>query len=607
MSHKHAAPDGAQETARRTAPPFEARILQLVPGVRERRAIAQGEVDAILDKATGKAILLPDAQAALLALKRQFRSLLDLACDGTWVQDEHLRFTACSGTALGAASCDATLGRCWWELGFAGNDSIDWLGLRAQLAQRVAFHDFELCQRADDGSRRHLLVSGEPILADDGSFRGYRGITRDVSPQKLADGMSARSSVEPTTLDALVAPVCVLDADGRIVTSNAAWRAWAELPAAGMTPGSHYLDAWQAHDAWGPFDSEAVSAGLAQVARNERALFRFEHAFTTASGPRWLRVSASALRGAGGAQLMLVHDDVSAQKRSHQWLALEGRVAACRARAPDAATALHAVLAAVCEAQHWDCGQYFEHDVATATLGHVAQWSDARASEVTSFLAQSPMGRFRADAGLVGRVCQASQPLWLRDAHSDARVASALPHEIGLRGLFIFPVMADDKLCGVLVFGSRAELSDPDESCLRSVASIGGLLGHFLRRERELADLRSSEQRYRRYTALGCDWHFETDAELRFTASSAAGIAGVSDVLGKCLWELPHLRVSDEEWTRLKAELAAQWSFCDFACTALLPDGREARYFLSGEPVFDGSGVFSGFLGIGLDVTQSQR
>jgi PAS domain-containing protein len=588
--------------AARPTPRFEARILRLVQGPQERRALVAGEIDAVIDASTGQAILLPDAQNALLGLKRHFRSLLNLACDGHWSQGVDFRFTTCSGAALLADS----IGKCLWELDFESGGATDWREHRAQLSGRQVFRDLELCLRDGSGQRRHISVSGEPSFDVDGHFNGYRGIVRDITARKLAESTHG-GDVERATLNALAAPACLLDADGVIMASNAAWRAWAELPGGGVAVGSHYLRACREFRALVPFDSEAVAAGLAQVSRGERAVFRFEHGFESAHGPRWLTVSASALRAPGIAYLMLVHEDISEQKRSAQWLALERTVAMRLARAADTPTALSAVLAAVCEAQLWDCGQYFAHDASSASLDHVAQWSDVRATEVESFLARSPLGRVRSNAGLAGRVCEAQQPLWLRDVQRDARAAVALPHEIGLRGLFIFPVSADDVLHGVMVFGSRAELNEPDESCLRAVANIGNLLGHFLRRDAEHERLRHSEQRYARYTALGCDWHFETDKELRFTSSTATGIAGVSDILGKRLWELPHLRVSDEEWTRLKAELAAQWSFCDFACSALLPDGREARYLLSGEPVFDDAGVFSGFLGIGLDVTQRLR
>ena len=316
--------------------------------------------------------------------------------------------------------------------------------------------------------------------------------------------------------------------------------------------------------------------------------------------------SVSAVRSAGDTQalLMLVHEDITEQYSNTRWQTLESTVAMSLAQAPDTAAALQAVLAAVCEARHWDCGQYFEHDMSSASLGHVAQWSNARASEVENFLARSPIGRFRADAGLAGRVCRAKQPVWLRDAHNDVRQGAALPHEVGLRGLFICPVGVDGGLDGVMVFGSRAELAETDEHGLRAVASIGKLLGHFLRRENEKRRLQDSEQRYRRYTALASDWQWQLDRELRFVTSSACSIDAGGGLIGKRLWDLPQLRVAADEWTRLQAEIVAQWSFCDFECVAVQSDGRESRYTLSGEPMFDAAGMFCGVLGVGLDITQ---
>lgn len=610
MSNKHSPPrTGSAETgAQRAVPRFEARILQLVQGTRERRAIAQGEVDAILDPASGRAILLPDAQSALVELKRHFRSLVALACDGYWEQDEHHRFTACNGTALGAANCTGTLGRALWDLEFERGDSSDWQTLRLSLAQHRVFRDFELAQRDGDGVLRHLSLSGEPKFDGDGRFRGYRGITRDLTATSAPVGQGhAQGLLARATLNALPTPVCLLNAAGVIVALNSAWQRSTTTPFTTLAVGSHYQSAWGTQPALAPFATAAIGAGLAQVAAGGRAVFRFELDFETDGQQCCLEVTASALHAGDATQLMLSHEDITLRKRRAQWQVLESAVAGGLAVAPDARAGLLAVLAAVCEAWHWDCGQYFEHDASSASLSHVAQWSGAHAAEVSEFLARSPSSPFRAHAGLSGRVCQARQPLWLRDADSDERLAHALPHEVGLRGVFMLPVSADDALYGVLAFGSRAGISEPDEACLRAVANIGHLLGHFLRREGQVEQLRRSEQRYARYTALGCDWHFETDSELRLVASNAGGLGGVTDLTGRRLWEVPALQVSEDEWARLKAEMAARWSFCDFACSAVMADGRESRYHLSGEPIFDEAGVFQGFLGIGLNVTQRPR
>ncbi len=592
------------------APRFEARILQLVPGTRERRAIMAGEVDAILDADSGQAILLPAAQVALLKQKHQFHGLIELASDGYWEQDEDGRFKVCSGLAIGAARCEDTRGRLPSELRFEGEPADAANKLMRQIAQRIVFRDLELTQRDGDGALRHLSLSGEPRFDNDGCFRGFRGVTREITARgQIESQLGTSLAFEYATLDALAWPVCLLDGDDRVVAGNHAWREWSDLGAGGVALGSLYRDACREQPALLPIDAEPFAAGLAQVRRGERSLFRCEHHFRAAAGPRCVMVSVSAVHSADDTQamLMLVHEDITEQHSNTRWQTLESTVAVSLAQAPDTAAALQAVLAAVCEARHWDCGQYFEHDVASASLGHVAKWSHARASEVEAFLARSPIGRFRADAGLAGRVCRAKQPVWVSDAHHDVRHGAALPHEVGLRGLFICPVGVDGALDGVLVFGSREELTELDEHGLRAVATIGKLLGHFLRREAEKRRLIDSEQRYRRYTALACDWQWQLDSELRFVESSACSIDAGGEIIGKRLWELPHLRVAADEWARLQAEIVAQWSFCDFECVAVQNDGRERRYTLSGEPMFDAAGLFCGVLGVGLDITQRAR
>ena len=302
MNDKQASSEAAitNVTDKRPALAIQARILRLVQGAPERRALARGEVDTIIDPASGLAILLPAAQAALIDLKRHFRSLVNLASDGIWEQDSQYRFTACSGSALGAATVAEMLGHSLWELAFVNCDAADWSAHRAQLEHHAVFRDLELCHRDGQGRAHYLSISGEPKFDASGRFSGYRGITRDITLRRTTDTDRAHSvALQRATLNALVSPACLLSEDGVIVDNNTSWRAWAELPGAGVAVGSHYLGACAEHRALVAFDSAAMAAGLAQVAAGERALFRFEHGFNTEIGPRWLMVSVSALRAPG--------------------------------------------------------------------------------------------------------------------------------------------------------------------------------------------------------------------------------------------------------------------------------------------------------------------
>lgn len=89
-------------------PGFENVVLRLVKGSPERVAIEAGQIDAIIDSATGKVILLPEAQRALVARKARLRSLVALCSDWTWEQDEHYRFAARAGAGVGSSGFDDT-------------------------------------------------------------------------------------------------------------------------------------------------------------------------------------------------------------------------------------------------------------------------------------------------------------------------------------------------------------------------------------------------------------------------------------------------------------------------------------------------------------------
>jgi PAS domain-containing protein len=93
----------------------------------------------------------------------------------------------------------------------------------------------------------------------------------------------------------------------------------------------------------------------------------------------------------------------------------------------------------------------------------------------------------------------------------------------------------------------------------------------------------------------------------RYTRIVGSGVTATGTMLGKTLWELPGIAVSDEERAAHQAEVSAQWSFCDFEFAVTLGDGQLAHFRISGEPLYDAAGVVSGFHGTGLDITHAKR
>ena len=124
------------------------------------------------------------------------------------------------------------------------------------------------------------------------------------------------------------------------------------------------------------------------------------------------------------------------------------------------------------------------------------------------------------------------------------------------------------------------------------------------------AELRESEARYRSLTELASDWYWEQDESLRFTRVSGPvlemlGIQG--DALTGETKEVQAAGWNEAERAILKAKMAARQPFLDFVYSRANPDGSRQYFQVSGEPMFDLSGRFTGYRGIGMDVTARMR
>src|SRR5260370_20253254 len=91
---------------------------------------------------------------------------------------------------------------------------------------------------------------------------------------------------------------------------------------------------------------------------------------------------------------------------------------------------------------------------------------------------------------MVARVWQSRRPLWATDTTQDTRLDRvALARGIGMRGAFVFPVISDGSVIGVLAFNSR-ELREPEERLMEAISVIGTQIGQFLQRKRREEELR---------------------------------------------------------------------------------------------------------------------
>ncbi len=124
------------------------------------------------------------------------------------------------------------------------------------------------------------------------------------------------------------------------------------------------------------------------------------------------------------------------------------------------------------------------------------------------------------------------------------------------------------------------------------------------------AELRQSEERFRRLTELSSDWYWEQDVEGRLIRVSGPALEmlgirgdGSLDPGGAA----PGVRWNEDERAVLVANIAARRPFLDFVYSRVNPDGSQQYFQVSGEPIFGASGGYMGYRGIGRYVAGPVR
>ena len=125
------------------------------------------------------------------------------------------------------------------------------------------------------------------------------------------------------------------------------------------------------------------------------------------------------------------------------------------------------------------------------------------------------------------------------------------------------------------------------------------------------AELRASEERFHRLTELSSDWYWEQDANGRYTELSGPALE-VLGLRGDGPSSGDTVQVTEPCWhepgrTSLDAHIAARRPFLDLICGRTNKDGTKQFFQVSGEPIFNQVGRYTGYRGIGMDITDRLR
>ncbi len=126
---------------------------------------------------------------ALQLSQSRLASLVSLSSDWIWEQDADLRFTYLSeglkhATGVEPASLIGKQRLLDAVLDVPAEVLADY---ERRVVERLPFRDLCYCLESRSGRGVHISVSGEPIFDAQGVFKGYRGVGRDVTHQRLAE------------------------------------------------------------------------------------------------------------------------------------------------------------------------------------------------------------------------------------------------------------------------------------------------------------------------------------------------------------------------------------------------------------------------------------
>ena len=142
----------------------------------------------------------------------------------------------------------------------------------------------------------------------------------------------------------------------------------------------------------------------------------------------------------------------------------------------------------------------------------------------------------------------------------------------------------------------------------------GGVIGFRLditTRKQAKEKLAQSESRFKSLLEMSSDWYWEQDEQFRFRSISGGMVrsAGVDPLerYGLSRWDIAYQGISAEQMDEHRRCVEAHKPFRDFQYAYTAPSGEMWWVSVSGEPIFDERGSFTGYRGVGSNITEKKH
>lgn len=195
-----------------------------------------------------------------------------------------------------------------------------------EIHQRCLAGATESCERdlfpSADGAQDWVKWESRPWFDAHGDVGGIILFAEVINDRVLAEDeiLRARRFAE-STLEAIPASLAVLNADGKIISTNQAWTVFAEANGGSVNAGGigcNYLAVCDTAAGDGAEEAARFAAGIREVMRGEIPRFSMEYACHSPSAQRWFVGYVTPFVGNGPHSVVIAHVDVSERKRAEQ-------------------------------------------------------------------------------------------------------------------------------------------------------------------------------------------------------------------------------------------------------------------------------------------------
>lgn len=163
------------------------------------------------------------AEAKLKASQERFRTLVETLSDWVWEVNENYIFTYVSPKVRDILGYDSleVQGKTFFELMLPEEAFRMANDLGSTTAKTLPFACFEATHLHKNGNPIILEISGVPIINEAGEFRGYRGVSRDITERKqVEEALKISEERFRVIFEREAIGVSLTNLEGRLLASN---------------------------------------------------------------------------------------------------------------------------------------------------------------------------------------------------------------------------------------------------------------------------------------------------------------------------------------------------------------------------------------------------